>query len=76
MRFLRLRGAKKRTYPPIVTWKPDANGTTFQNPYAKGKHMKPMMGQAVAKEKRELAEMNKARKRFSLKDWLRRLWIF
>lgn len=73
---MRLRRAKKRTYPKIVTWKPDSNGTTFQNPHAQAKYIKPMMGQAVAKEKREQVEMEKASKRFSLKDWLKRLWIF
>lgn len=73
---MRLKSAKKRTPPSMQTWRPKSAGTTFQNPYAQGKHMKPMMGQAVFQEKKKAEALKKARKRFSLKDWLKRLWIF
>lgn len=74
MTALRLKRAKKRKFPPIVTWKPESNGRTFQNPH--DRPTRSLIGQAVVKQKREAEALEVVHKRFSLKDWLKRLWIF
>jgi len=61
---------KERKFPPVKIWKPDSNGRTFQNPYDRS--TRPLMGQAVVKQRREIEALEVIHKRFSLKDWLKR----